>query len=61
MLHFIGITKDDPADFDRINVGLAKIVLETAILHKIGRIITPFSLGVDHYGKPMGNQCLLRI
>lgn len=51
ILHFIGITEGDPADFDRINFGLAKIVLETAIQHDIGRIITPSGLGVDHYGK----------
>jgi len=50
ILHFIGITGGDPSDFDRINVGSAKIVLETAIHVGVGRVITLSGLGVDQYG-----------
>lgn len=51
ILHFIGITGGDPDDFNRINVGSAKMVLEAAIRSGAGRVITTSGLGVDQYGK----------
>jgi nucleoside-diphosphate-sugar epimerase len=51
ILNFIGITSGTAQDFDRINVGSVKIILNTAIQAKIPRVVLPSGLGVEEVGK----------
>jgi nucleoside-diphosphate-sugar epimerase len=49
ILHFVGITRGTPQEFERINVGSAQIILNVAKKNQIPRVITPSGLGVDEY------------
>jgi NADH dehydrogenase len=51
IIHAIGITGGSEDDFQSINVGYAKKILEVAKEAKIARLITPSGLGVDQVGK----------
>lgn len=50
VIHLIGITSPEQGSFEEINVGTARIVLESALESGISRVITPSGLGVDQYG-----------
>jgi NADH dehydrogenase len=49
-IHFIGITGGSASQFEQINVGSARVILNAAIRQGLSRIVTPSGLGVDQYG-----------